>query len=159
MSHTVRATWALWGRSGYLTGSRSHSFQLQSTVGERGQDQVLYSSEGGHKIVVQTHSRIDTNSSIGPNLIRFYLRVAHQIIALKVYKPRPKRVQLSACFCEDPLEYPQESLVVPKPHFENHSISAYLRESLHSMLQKGMTKKKVISHCISCFKLRLNDKN
>lgn len=28
MSHTVRATWALWGRSGYLTGSRSHSFQL-----------------------------------------------------------------------------------------------------------------------------------
>lgn len=27
-SHTVRATWAFLGRSGYFTGSFSHSFQL-----------------------------------------------------------------------------------------------------------------------------------
>lgn len=71
-------------------------------------------------------------------------------------RPQTQIVKLLAFFfSEDPLEYPQGSLVVPKPHFENNSISAYLGESLHSMSQRV----KVFSHCISDSKLRLNDKN
>ena len=85
-SHTVRATWALWGRSGYFTGNFSHSFQLgkgKEEGGERAREVIGRRDRKGER--EKERERGDREERQGGERVRKFTEQFTRMIIFCIY--------------------------------------------------------------------------